>query len=156
MQPRRNYIHVPDTNYKGLYNIFLFKSVSSFIFIMTPSRSSFNHSFGFVCIIFSLYRHVTPAFVLSCRRCFCLEDLWWTRRPPTVALRGARSFFVTSSISEKHEGFGMPKVRKTPSLSSLLRNDYNILDARRSTAQPVQAAGRFTSPPAALYKQMGR
>jgi hypothetical protein len=32
-------------------------------------------------------------------------------------------FSVTSSICEKHEGFGMPKVRKTPSLSLLPRND---------------------------------
>jgi hypothetical protein len=32
-------------------------------------------------------------------------------------------FSVTSSIREKHEGFGMQKVRKIPSLSSLPRND---------------------------------
>jgi hypothetical protein len=31
--------------------------------------------------------------VSLCRRCFCLEDLRQRRRPPTVALRGARSFF---------------------------------------------------------------
>jgi hypothetical protein len=43
---------------------------------------------------------------------------------PTVALRGARSFFVTSLIREKSLlGFGKPKVRKTPSLSSLPGND---------------------------------
>jgi hypothetical protein len=68
-----NYDH--NTDYQGLYNLFLFKSVSSFVFNMTPSRSSFNRSFGFIRIIFGLYLHVTPAFVLSCRRCFCLEDL---------------------------------------------------------------------------------
>jgi hypothetical protein len=32
-------------------------------------------------------------------------------------------FFVTSSIREKHKGFGMPKVRKTPSLSLLSKNN---------------------------------
>jgi hypothetical protein len=32
-------------------------------------------------------------------------------------------FFVTSSIHEKHEGFGMLKVRKTPSLSLLSKKD---------------------------------
>jgi hypothetical protein len=38
---------------------------------------------AFVRIIFGLYLHVTPAFVLSCQRCFCLEDLRRRRRPPT-------------------------------------------------------------------------
>jgi hypothetical protein len=71
-----NYNH--NTDYQGLYNLFLFKLVSSFIFSMTSSRSSFNRSFG-------LYLHVTTAFVLSCRRCFFLEDLRRRRRPPTVA-----------------------------------------------------------------------
>jgi hypothetical protein len=32
-------------------------------------------------------------------------------------------FFVTSSVHEKYEGFEMPKVRKTPSLSLLSKND---------------------------------
>jgi hypothetical protein len=32
-------------------------------------------------------------------------------------------FSITSLIREKHEGFGMPKVRKTPSLSLLPKND---------------------------------
>jgi hypothetical protein len=69
-----NYDH--NTNYQGLYGLFIFKSVSSFAFNMTLSRSSFNRSFG-------LYLHVTFAFVLSCRRCFCLEDLRRRRRPLT-------------------------------------------------------------------------
>jgi hypothetical protein len=38
---------------------------------------------AFVRIIFGLYLHVTPAFVLSFQRCFFLEDLRWRRRPPT-------------------------------------------------------------------------
>jgi hypothetical protein len=38
---------------------------------------------AFVRIIFGLYLHVTPAFVLSCQRCFYLEDLRRRRRPPT-------------------------------------------------------------------------
>jgi hypothetical protein len=32
-------------------------------------------------------------------------------------------FFITSSIREKYESFRMPKVRKTPSLSLLLKNE---------------------------------
>jgi hypothetical protein len=56
-----NYDH--NTYYQGLYSLFLFRSVSSFVFNMTPSRSSLNRSF-------SLYLHVTHAFVLSYRRCF--------------------------------------------------------------------------------------
>jgi hypothetical protein len=32
-------------------------------------------------------------------------------------------FFITSSIREKHKGFRMPKVRKTPSLSLLSKNE---------------------------------
>src|SRR5688572_19787433 len=39
--------------------------------------------------------------MLIFRRCFCLEDLRRRSRPPTVALRDARSFFVTSLICEK-------------------------------------------------------
>jgi hypothetical protein len=73
-----NYDH--NTNYEGLNSLFLSKSVSSFVFIMTSSRSSLNHSFGFVRIIFGLYLHVTPSFILSCRRCFCLEDLRRSQR----------------------------------------------------------------------------
>jgi hypothetical protein len=77
-----NYDH--NIDYLGLYNLFLFKSVSCFTFNIIPSRSPFNRSFGFVRIIFGLYLHVAPAFILSCRRCFCLEDLRRRRRPPTV------------------------------------------------------------------------
>jgi hypothetical protein len=40
----------------------------------------------------------------------------------------------------------MLKVRKTPSLSSLPRNDYNILGVGRSTVQRVQVTWRFTFP----------
>jgi hypothetical protein len=32
-------------------------------------------------------------------------------------------FFIMSSVRKKHEGFRMPKVRKTPSLSLLSKND---------------------------------
>jgi hypothetical protein len=45
----------------------------------------------FVRIIFGLYLHVTPVFVLSCRRCFCLEDIRQRRRPPTAVLAHART-----------------------------------------------------------------
>ena len=45
-------------------------------------------------------------------------------RPNSSPFRGARSFFVTSLIREKSLlSFGEPKVQKTPSLSSLSRND---------------------------------
>jgi hypothetical protein len=74
-----NYNHNAD--YQGLYSLFLFKPVLSFVFSMTSSRSSFNRSFD-------LYLHVTTAFVLSYRRCFCLEDLQRRRRPPTFFLTG--------------------------------------------------------------------
>jgi hypothetical protein len=126
----------------------VFSSLSrcqSFVSSVSSCRSSSDCSFG-------IHLHVTPVCMSSCRRCFCLEDLRWRRRPPTVALRGARSFFVTSSIREKLKGFGMPKVRKTPSLSSLPRNDYNIPSAEWSTVQRVWATWRFVFPPAALYK----
>jgi hypothetical protein len=141
-----NYNH--GTNYQGLYSLFLFKSVPPFVLSMPSCRSSFNCSFG-------IYLHIVSACISSCRRCFCLEDLRRRRRPPTVALRSARTFFVTSSIREILEGFGMPKVRKTPFLSSLPRKDYNIPGVKRSTVQRVQATWRFTFPPSALYKQMG-
>jgi hypothetical protein len=108
--------HIHDTNYQGLCGLFIFKSVPPFVASVSSCRSFFDCSFG-------KHLHVTPVCMSSCRRCFCLEDLRCRRRPPTVALRGTRSFFVTSSIREKLEGFGMPKVRKTPSLSSLPRND---------------------------------
>jgi hypothetical protein len=68
-----------NTNYQGLYSLFLFKSVTSFVFSVSPCRSSFNGSFG-------LHLHVTPACVSFYRRCFCLEDLRWRRRPPTTPL----------------------------------------------------------------------
>ena len=45
-------------------------------------------------------------------------------RPNSSPFRGARSFFVTSLVREKSLlGFGEPKVQKTPSLSSLPRNN---------------------------------
>jgi hypothetical protein len=40
----------------------------------------------------------------------------------------------------------MPKVQKTPSLSSLPRNDYNIPGVEQSNVQRVQAAWQFTFP----------
>jgi hypothetical protein len=44
-----NYIY--STDHQGLHSLFPFKSVSSFVFSMSPCRSSFNRSFG-------LYFHV--------------------------------------------------------------------------------------------------
>jgi hypothetical protein len=73
--------------------------------------------------------------------------------PNSSPFRGARSFFVTSLIREKKSllSFRKPKVQKTPSLSSLSRNDSVsqritvplcrvTVWSLRSTAQRVQAA----------------
>jgi hypothetical protein len=50
---------------------------------------------------FGVYLRVVFSYVLIFRRCFLLKDLRRRSRPPTVALRGARSFFITSLIREK-------------------------------------------------------
>jgi hypothetical protein len=75
--------------------------------------------------------------------------------PNSSPFRGARSFFVTSLIREKSLlSFRKPKVQKTPSLSSLSRNDsvsqrITVPPCRvtvwslRFTAQRVQAAVRL-------------
>jgi hypothetical protein len=75
--------------------------------------------------------------------------------PNSSPFRGARSFFVTSLIREKSLlSFRKPKVQKTPSLSSLSRNDsisqrIAVPPCRvtvwslRSTVQRVQAAVRL-------------
>jgi hypothetical protein len=67
--------HDYNTNYQGLCSLFLFKSVPPFVSSVSSCRSSFSCSF-------SIHLHVTPACLLSCRRCFCLEDLRRRRRPP--------------------------------------------------------------------------
>jgi hypothetical protein len=82
-------------------------------------RSFMGNSFG-------------TAFERICRRCFFLQDLRWRSIPPTVALRGARSFFVTLDPWKSLLGFKEPKIRKTPSLSSLPRNDHKISSTRWS------------------------
>jgi hypothetical protein len=75
--------------------------------------------------------------------------------PNSSPFRGARSFFVTSLIREKSLlSFRKPKVQKTPSLSSLSRNDSVsqhiavplcrvTVWSLRSTAQRVQATVRL-------------
>ena len=75
--------------------------------------------------------------------------------PNSSPFRGARSFFVTSLIREKSLlSFRKPKVQKTPSLSSLPRNDsfpeiVSVPPCRvtvwslRSTAQRVQVTARL-------------
>jgi hypothetical protein len=72
-----NYKH--DTNYRGLDGLFLFKSVSPFISRCVVMPKLQDYSFG-------IYLHVVSACILSCQRCFCLEDLRRRRRPPTCAL----------------------------------------------------------------------
>jgi hypothetical protein len=69
--------HNHDTNYQGLCSLFLFKSVMPFVWSVSSCRSSFNCSVG-------IHLHVTPTCISSCRGCFCLEDLWRRRRPPTI------------------------------------------------------------------------
>jgi hypothetical protein len=62
-------------------------------------------------------------------------------------------FFVTSSIREKHRGFRMPKVQKTPSLS-LLSKTIKIF--RSLAGPPLSQCRQSGGPPsslAALYKQ---
>jgi hypothetical protein len=61
------------------------------------------------------------------RRCFFLWDLRRRSRPPTVAPSRCQIVFRNELDPWKTlSGFGMPKVQKTPSLSSLPRNDLNI------------------------------
>jgi hypothetical protein len=92
--------HDYNTNYQGLCSLFLFKSVSPFVSSVSSCRSSFSCSFG-------IHLHVTHAFLLSCQRCFCLEDLRQRRRPPTtlglfIRIRSART---TLSIALSHSAF---------------------------------------------------
>jgi hypothetical protein len=101
----------------------------------------------FVRIISGLYLHVTHAFVLSCQRCFCLEDLRRRRRPPTVAPSRCWIVFRNELDPRKTRKLRNAEGPKTPSLSSLPTNDYNISDAERSTAQPVRAMWRFAFSP---------
>jgi hypothetical protein len=130
-------------------------------------RSSLDCNFG-------LYLRVVSACISPCRRCFGLEDLRQRRRPPTVALRGARSFFVTSSIREKSQRLRNAEGSKNtfPELVAEKRLKYSkrrvvhrstdtsdlavhLPSAEWSTVQRVQAIWRFAFSPAALYKQTG-
>jgi hypothetical protein len=142
---------------------------------MSLCRSSLDSSFG-------VYLRAVFAYMLIFRRCFCLEDLQRRSRPPTVAFRGARSFFVTSLIHEKS-----PRLRNAegpkntfPDIGAEKRLKYferevahhatgtnnlvihfpsvewSTVQRVRVTVQRVWATWRFTFPPAALYKQTGR
>ena len=127
-----NYNH--DTNYQGLSGLFLFKSVLPFVSDVSSCRSSLDYSFG-------IYLWVVSAWIWPCRRCFCLEDLRRRRRPPTVALRGARSFFVTSSIRENSKA------------SKCRRSEKHLSWARcRETIKILQASG---GPPFSEYRWSG-
>jgi hypothetical protein len=77
----------PNTKQQGLTSLFVFYSTLCLTFVVTLSRSyqpsAFSHMFV-----------ATSAFDLVVYRPYvCLEDLRQRRRSPTVALRGARSFF---------------------------------------------------------------
>jgi hypothetical protein len=70
---------------------------------------------------------IASAFVSIFWRCFFLWDLRRRSRPLTVASSRCQIIFRNELDPWKTlSGFGMPKVRKTPSLSSLPRNDLNI------------------------------
>jgi hypothetical protein len=108
-----------DSDPYGLKGHSIFKSVRPFVFgyaVVPKLRER------------CLRHHVQAALAkaVSFRRTF--GDEAWSQQQP---LRGVRSFFVTSLICEKSLlGFRKPKVRKTPSLSSLSRND--IVSERRA------------------------
>ena len=101
-----------DLNPYGLKGHSIFKSVRPFIFgyVVIPKLHEW-----------CLRRHVRATSAEAVSFCRTFGDEAWSQQQP---LRGARSFFVTSLIREKSLlGFRKPKVRKTPSLSSLSRND---------------------------------
>ena len=105
----------------------------------------------------SIKRNLRPFYTSSFRRkpLFPLRPSATKHRPNSSPFRGARSFFVTSLIREESLlSFGEPKVQKTPSLSSLPRNDsfpeiVSVPPRRvtvwslRSTAQRVQVTARL-------------
>jgi hypothetical protein len=81
---------------------------------MLLCRSFMDDSFG-------------TAFERIYRRCFFLQDLWRRSIPPTVA--PSRCYIIFRNKLDPWKsllGFGEPKIRETPSLSSLPRNDHNI------------------------------
>jgi hypothetical protein len=96
-----------DTNYQGLSGLFLFKSVLPFVSVVSSCRSSLDYSFG-------IYLHVTPVCIWPCRRCFCLEDLRWRRRPPTTV---SCCMLLVLSI-EKAEHFPRLRVESSSKTSS--------------------------------------
>ena len=101
-----------DSDPYGLKGHSIFKSVRPFVFgyaVVPKLRER------------CLRHHVQAASAEDVSFCRTFGDEAWSQQQP---LRGARSFFVTSLIREKSLlGFRKPKVRKTPSLSSLSRND---------------------------------
>jgi hypothetical protein len=72
--------------------------------------------------------------------------------PNSSPFRGARSFFVTSLIREKSLlSFGEPKVQKTPSLSSLSRNDSV---SQRVAVPPCRVTVCLCGPPRSECKRV--
>jgi hypothetical protein len=61
-------------------------------------------------------------------------------------------FFIMSSIHENYEGFWMPKVRKTPSLSLLLKTNINLTTLTGPPISKYACLGGSPSSPARLYK----
>jgi hypothetical protein len=55
-------------------------------------------------IIFGLHLHIAPAFALSCRRCFCLEDLRRRRSPTGVNSRNLKFMNFEHKL---HPGLGL-------------------------------------------------
>jgi hypothetical protein len=87
-----NYNH--DTSYQGLNDLFLFKSVLPFVSDVSSCRSSLDYSFG-------IYLRVVPTCIWPCRRCFCLEDLRWRRRPPACVNTDTISITLIPSACSK-------------------------------------------------------
>jgi hypothetical protein len=77
----------PNTKQQGLTSIFLFDSTLCLTFVVTLSRSCSPSSFPHMFIVASAFD------IVVYRQYLRLEDLRQRRRPPIVALRGARSFF---------------------------------------------------------------
>jgi hypothetical protein len=121
---------------------------------------------------FGIYLCVMSACILSCWRCFYLEDLRRRRRPPTIAPSRCWIVFCNKLDPRKSRGLRNVEGPKNtfPELVAEKRLKYSkrqvvhrsadtsglvvhLPSAEWSTVQRVRAIWRFTFPPAALYKQ---
>jgi hypothetical protein len=130
--------HDYNTIYQGLCSLFLIKSVLPFVLSVSSCRSSFS-------CIFDIHLHVTPTCLLSCRRCFCLEDLRRRRRPPTSGRTNRHLAFLpqqptrtTRQLQRKEEAVDVFNVgnkvngESVPEESSLAAASFQHLSKTRS------------------------